>query len=231
MYMAKYHERQKARILRQEGQSIRSIALTLNVSKSSVSHWCSDIPLSQEMTKRLLQNQQYGGSRGRLKGARLQKQRRINEELFLLQEGTDLLKVITNREFFFAGLGIYWGEGFKSHSRTGICNADPQLITFMLRWFHHTLDVPFEDFRFHVSINEIHLERIDKVLHFWYKVTGASPDQFTKTTYIKSVAQKVYDNHETYYGTLRVTVRKSTRLHRKIIGLLEGLKHSEIMAA
>lgn len=50
--MAKSKEKNKALILRQNGESIKDIAKRLKISKSTVSLWCRDIKLTSEQIKK-----------------------------------------------------------------------------------------------------------------------------------------------------------------------------------
>ncbi len=67
--MVKSSEKIQARILRKRGISITEIAKQLNVSKGSVSIWCSDIILSEKQKRVLYENKIKGGLIGRMKGA------------------------------------------------------------------------------------------------------------------------------------------------------------------
>lgn len=51
--MAKFKEMVQVRELRRNGESIGVIARKLDVSKSTVSYWCSDIGLSEEQIRKL----------------------------------------------------------------------------------------------------------------------------------------------------------------------------------
>jgi len=78
-------------------------------------------------------------------------------------------------------------------------------------------------FSLQVKINKIHKDRIQEVENYWSKLTGVSLTQFNKTVLIKSKSKKIYPNHNNYYGTLRITIRRGTQLRRKIHGWIEGL--------
>ncbi len=57
----KAKERLEARELRRQGWSVRDICKRLHVSKSSVSLWGRDIPLTAEQFQKLIDNSRRGG--------------------------------------------------------------------------------------------------------------------------------------------------------------------------
>lgn len=65
--LTKVTEKIKARILRQEGLSIKEIAKTLKVAKSSVSIWVRNIKLTSTQAKRLKEREWLGALKGRQK--------------------------------------------------------------------------------------------------------------------------------------------------------------------
>ncbi len=79
------------------------------------------------------------------------------------------------------------------------------------------------DLAFYIIINQIHIARENKIREYWSKYLDISRSQFRKTSFTKFRQNKVYENYENYYGTLRFKVLKSTDLFYKINGLAEAL--------
>lgn len=224
--MAKFLQKIKARKLRSRGESINVIAKRIRVSKSSVSRWCHDIELSKEQIAKLEKRMVMGSYTGRLKGARLQFERRKKQITQLQQEGADLLGGLSDRDLLLVGAGLYWGEGTKK-DKVRITNSNPAIIKFAIHWFSKVWGISKEDFTLHVIINRIHKDRVSIVEKHWSELTSISMDQFIKTTLIKTKTKKIYKNFENYYGTVNVTVRRGGNLHPKIMGLIS--KISEVM--
>lgn len=111
--MAKSLERLKARELRQQGMSVKSIAKSIGISKSSVSLWTRDIILSVEQLEKLKQREIVGREKGSLNGALVQKMRRLKQTEDEKTNGIQALQSLTEREFFIAGIALYWAEGNK----------------------------------------------------------------------------------------------------------------------
>ncbi len=226
--MAKSQERIKARELRVQGISIIVIAHDLKVSKSTVSDWCRDIILNAEQTERLRLSKSHGGSIGRLKGALVQKQRRLAQIDQLQQVGIRELSSLSRQNLLLAGLGLFWGEGQKDDRRFGFSNSDPNIIKFMIKWLRIIFNIELDDLFFAVLVNKIYEKEVDQILDFWYKLTGATPSQFRKTTFIQAKNKKIYSERGAYCGVLQIRVRNSSYLQRRILGLLTGLSHAKI---
>lgn len=224
--MAKSEEKIKAQQFRRQGESIKEIAKQLHVSKSSASIWCRDIILTKEQVAKL-QERMTGKSsyEGKLRGARVQRERRLIEIENLRQEGKKLAKHFSKHDFLLAGAGLYWGEGSK-HGRARIVNSDPNLIKFIVEWFKIVWGIQSEHLTLQVAINIIHKDRVSQVEKYWSNFLNIPLSQFTKTSLIKAKTKKVYENFENYYGTLNVTVQKGTNLTHKILGLIEEIIES-----
>jgi hypothetical protein len=92
----------------------------------------------------------------------------------------------------------------------------------MFSWLQDFFDVMAEDISPYVAINEVHAPRIGKVVLFWSNLLGFPTSQF-HTTFIHSKHQKVYENHDTYYGVLSLGIKKSTFIKYKVLALIEAL--------
>ncbi len=215
--------------MRAKGTSIITIAKDLRVSKSSVSAWCKDIELTPEQVNNLEASKIFAGISGRMKGAAILKQRRLDQvQAFKTQRMKDICS-LSKQELLIAGVALYWGEGSKYiDSRFGFGNSDPVLIKFIINWLRICFDIPMSDIYFRVAINNIYEQDIDEILNFWYKITGTGPVQFRKTTFIQAQNKKIYAHRDTYNGVLHVRVRNSSRLQRKILGLLVGLANAKM---
>jgi predicted transcriptional regulator len=226
--MAKSLLKFQAREMRKKGMSVSEITKHLGVSKSSVSLWCSDIELTQKQISILMARKKDRGLVGRLKGAEVQKQKRLREIKFFQQQGARQLQTITKRDLFFLGLGLYWGEGNKTDRRLGFCNSDPDAIIVLIRWLE-LFDVSLDQLRFTVGVNEIYRHDIERIHQFWYRVTGAQPKQFTQPSFKRVTNKKVYANPNNHYGTLQVRVENPCKLQRKVLGFIYGVKYARIM--
>ena len=221
-FMAKTKEYNKARQLRCKGMSIKTIARNLNVSQGSVSIWCRDVKLTSLQIEKLEESKRRGSYKGRLKGAQVQKERREKNIIKLKKEGKERIGKLSLKEFFAAGVALYWGEGSKN-GRLQITNSDSEIIKFFISWTKTFFNTSKKDLVLYVTINEMHKKRVAEIENYWSTLLRIPSSQFGKTVLIFSKNKKHYDNFKIHYGTLRVTVRKSSEIRRITQGAIEGI--------
>lgn len=222
--MSKPQEKLEAIKLRKSGESISRIASLVGVSKGSVSIWCRDIKLTEQQKSRIHTNMIKAGHTGRQKGADLNRQKKKAKIQQYEKEGKDMFSKLKREDRFLIGLGLYWGEGVKTHnSATGFSNSDPQSILFMKKWFVECLGVSNDDFIPRIYLNSAHKDREIEVLRFWSNLLELPTSQFGNIVFIKTKNKKVYSDRDKYKGVMLLTVRKGSRLKYKILGLIKGL--------
>jgi hypothetical protein len=223
--MVKIIEKNKVLQLRKKGNSINEISQKLNVPKSTVSVWCRNIQLTPEQIERLTKKQESGSYKGRMKFLERIRKERIKEVALLRRRGIKEIGKLNKRDLFIAGVVMYWSEGYTylGGDQVGFTNSDPKMILFILKWLEKICGVSKDNMSLQVKINQIHKNRIKEVEHYWSNITKIPLNQFNKTVLIKSKIKKIYPNHHSHYGTLRVIVHRGTKLRRKINGWIEGL--------
>ncbi len=222
--MAKSKEQIKARHLRQEGKSIKEIAKILKVSRSSASIWCRDIRLTKQQIERLHESMVAGSYLGRLKGAQTQKKRKEEKISLYKKDALRRIGELSEKEFFVAGLCLYWGEGSRKFPPVKFFNSDQLIIEFMMRWFRDIMKISQDRFLMYLTINKIHKRRLPEVISHWSQITKIPTEQFRKPILIKAKNKKIYKNFNQHYGTLCIRIGKSTDLYYRILGLIEALK-------
>ncbi len=173
--MARRKEKQEAITLRKTGKSYGEIRSILGISKSTLSDWLKDFPLSDEQrehcTNKKVEN--YIATRKRNREALL---RRIYEE--------EKVKVLplTKRDIFIGGLFLYLGEGSKTLiNHLSLSNTDPAMIKGFILWLKN-LEVDTSKIYF-----TLHLYKDmdpSKEIKFWCDKLGVAQSQFRKP-YIK----------------------------------------------
>jgi hypothetical protein len=95
-------------------------------------------------------------------------------------------------------------------------NSDPELISFFLV-FLDVADIPRSDLVFRLQIHET--ADVASAERFWLALTGARPEQFRKTSVKRHNPETTRRNtSDGYHGCLRIDVRRSCVLYRKIEG-------------
>jgi transcriptional regulator with XRE-family HTH domain len=220
--MAKFLQKIEARKLRSQGKSVNDIARDLEVSKSTVSIWCRDINLSKKQIDKLIASKEKGITLGRLKGAAMQRQKRL-DNIKSAEDETLNIKKISDKEFWFFGLALYLAEGSKNTNRVQFTNSDKRIIYFMLLWFKRFYGISASDIRCSILINESHKNREDLLKNFWSRYLGVSLDNFTPIRYTRSSTKKIYENHDNYFGTFSFRINKSSVIMYKISALMDRI--------
>ena len=227
--MAKAIEKNHAIELRRNGSSIKEISLILGIPKSTISLWCRDVVLTTVQAERLAQKMRDSGHAGRLIGAAVNRKKKECAILDAKKWAEQKCDHISRSEFFVAGIALYWAEGSKSYdNQLSFINSDPAMIIFMYKWLKTFFNVTSSEFVVRVYINDIHRERIGRVLNFWSDLLDLSQECFRKTVFVKTKQRKVYSNHDSYYGQLSLRVKKSSNLRYKILALMDRLRNADV---
>lgn len=225
--MAKQKEREKALLQRQKGVSISDIAASLQVSKSTVSTWCKDVALSPEAIETIARTSKSKSTKSLLRYTESLRAKRQKNIIQSYKVGKNKIGQLSERDIYCIGLGLYWGEGYKRGSQEfGFTNSDPNMIRFYLVWLQTVFGIRVPELIARVSINASHAPRTPEVEKYWSRITSIPSSQFTKISLIKTVSKKIYTNNKSYYGTLRIKVRKGTTMRREVIGAIEGISNN-----
>jgi hypothetical protein len=215
----KTREREEARRLRrEEGLSVRDIERRLNVSKSSVSLWVRDVPLSDEQRERLrLMN---GRHPNQLKGARRNAELGRARRLAHQAQG----RVLARRgdPLHAAGAMLYWAEGDKGTRHSArIANADPEVLRFFVRFLRTYFDVADRQMRISCNLFADHLERQREIEQFWLETLELPPDSLCRSivNVYSKYSQKKRKNRLPY-GTCKLCVN-STAVVQSIFGSIQ----------
>lgn len=212
--MTRFKDRQKAIQLRIEGKSYSQIKAELGVSKSTLSCWLKDFPLTAEKIRELRDKnprriEKYIATRARKKRERLDKIYEIERKKF---------RPLTKKALFMAGLFLYWGEGTKTmDARLSVSNTNPAIIKFFIKWLTESLGVPKEKLRVYLHLYSDMV--ISREIAFWSEILVLSPRQFTKP-YIKKSSRKMINYKNTFkHGTCNVIIGDARLTERILINL------------
>ena len=216
----KEREQEHARTLRRKGCSVREIAIKTRCSKSSISKWVRNIPLTEMQIGRLKSNQDIG----RAKAAQhlnspKQKWQRIREGI-TSQTSHEIAVSRLEVDLKIIGTILYWAEGYKAtRNMVSFSNSDPAMIKVMMRFFKKVCKVPDMKFRGVVYIHP-HLNK-NKAERFWAETSGIPLKQLYKTQTTVSKASK--QKKDTLpLGTFNIVI-SDTCLRARIEGWLSGI--------
>lgn len=210
--------RAQARELRQQGFGYDDIAAKLGVSKSSASLWVRDLPRPERLSYAECRERAAEGARRYWEAERPARQAR--REAMSAAAAAELGE-LSARELLIAGAVAYWCEGTKRKEhrpldRVSFVNSDPGLINLFLRFLDAT-GISRDQLTYRLLIHET--ADVEAARQHWLHVTGAEPSQFLRSTLKHHNPNTVRKNvGDSYHGCLRIDVRRSSELYRRIEG-------------
>jgi hypothetical protein len=184
------------------------------------------VGLSKRQRQRLTKKKLAAAYRGAL----AKKQKRIDLTKKIKNKAKEEIGKISKRELWLVGIVLYWAEGAKEREKSSLVelgNSDPYIIKLFLEWLEKICKVPRSEIHFRIFLHETAQNKLKKVQQYWAGVTGFPLEYFQKITWKKHKINTHRKNTgKDYFGLLRITVRKSTNLNRKIAGWIEGICQS-----
>ncbi|MGI9027424.1 MAG: helix-turn-helix domain-containing protein [Candidatus Saccharimonadales bacterium] len=210
-------EREQAIALRTAGGSIKEIAKTLGVARSSVSVWVRavELTISQECE---LKNNSHS-----LATVEKRRRSRLNNEIakreLVIQAAAATVSKINNETLRLLGTMLYWAEGGKTQRIVRFSNGDPEMIKIMMAFFRIVCEVPENKFRGYIHIHP-HLDA-PTAENYWSSISGIPLTQFFKT-YTKPNKSSQNKKDSLPYGVFDIYVM-DTRLFYRITGWAQGI--------
>ncbi|HEX2849485.1 MAG TPA: hypothetical protein VHN98_02995 [Acidimicrobiales bacterium] len=214
--------RERAREMRAGGASLREIVEALDVSKSTASLWCRDVPLTEEQ-RAALAARGPATSSARAASIRANAERRRQR---IRDEARAQVPALAESELFVAGVVAYWAEGTKNKpwrtgERVAFMNSDPRLVLLFLAWLE-LVGVSRDRIDFRLSIHET--ADIDDATRYWSEVVDEAVEASRKPTVKRHNPKTVRKNVGAHYhGCLIVSVRRSGELNLRIEGWFGGI--------
>lgn len=221
----KTKEKDLAIRLRKRGYSYNEILRRVPVAKSTLSLWLRSVNLAKKQKQRLTEKRKQA----RLRGVEAIRKRRKEITKKLLKEGIQEIGELRKRDLFILGIGLYWCEGSKQKEGNIsepviFSNSDSRMVKVFLEWLEVFCNIRREDCFFSIYIHEsINKKKIEKIEDRWRSILTISKEKNIKIRLKKNKIKRKRKNNANYLGVMRVTVRKSTNLNRKISGWIEGV--------
>jgi transposase-like protein len=220
--LAKGVEKQEAVRLRKEGKTYSEILEIVPVSKSTLSLWLREVELSKP------QKQTEKKRAAARRGGEARHSMRVLDMAQIESEALKEIGLLSRREKWLLGIALYWGEGTKQKPHNvsqgvELINDDYRLIKFFLEWLG-LIGIAQHDLIFELYIHESSRTRREEVLKYWSRKLSLKKKAVVKVYYkrhkTKGYRRKLFSE---YFGSMRVKVRSSTRLNRRITGWTIGI--------
>lgn len=176
MYSESHHK--EAHLLREQGKSLKEIAETLGIAKSSASYWLTghaNKGAFGKMTRNewlaKMREKSLIVRRQRSKDRQLKREKAAIEEVKFFQPTLEVKKALLSV--------LYWAEGAKSGSKiVNFANTDPLLIKLFVRLFRECYQLDETKFRLRLHLHKYHNE--DDAKTFWSTLTQIPIDKIGK---------------------------------------------------
>ena len=198
--MARKEDKQKALTMRKKGMSYSQIKEKLGISKSTLSGWLYDMPLSEKRIRELQADSPIRIERYR----NAMKAKRDAKNKVAYESIASKIGTISDREFLIAGLFLYWAEGSKTRTFSiGLTNTNPAMLVLFIRWLKF-FDVPKTKLKVHLHLYSD--MNIKKQIRFWSKTLNIPLGQFRKPYIKKTLLSSITYTNGFGQGTCSVIV-------------------------
>ncbi len=202
----------------EQGLSYAEISRLTGVSKSTLSGWLKDIPLTIEQQLQLQEKMEanrasFAARAWSINRTRYQKARQQADQVGV-RVFTELPKHRSIDELSLAML--YLGEGSKSYGRVQIANTQVAILRYFLTTFKRLYRIDETRLSFRLNLVKAAVS-FDKDFIDWWKAELRYPNaRFLKTQYdTRSHVKKITDN---YHGVCTLTYY-DTYLQRQLLSL------------
>ena len=223
--MSKLNLKSKAIKLRKQGKTYSEILSIVPVAKSTLSDWLKGVDLTAAQRQRITEK----STCGRLKGAKVRRDDRVERQNLLIKKAKTNIGSISRRELWLIGIALYWAEGSKekvysSGARTSFSNSDPKMIALYIMWLRECMEINSNELIISIYIHESHKNRIVNVQKYWSETLGLPISFFSNVYFKKNKILTLRKNTgDLYNGLLRVNIRSSSSLNRRITGWIQGI--------
>lgn len=212
--MSHIKKHEEALQLRREGKSYSQIKKNLGVSKSTLSGWLHNFPLTKSQLELL-------GPKSEIRIEHYRATRKIQrEQVFQESYMSEQLKILplSKRDIFIAGLMLYWGEGTKcTPSSVSFANTDPAAVKMFLKWIIECYRANKND----VWVR-LHLYKdmnIGKEITFWSGRLALPKTRFKKPYIKDSSLQRITYKGGFGHGTCNILIYNAILTRRVMSGL------------
>ena len=205
--------------LRKQGYSYSYISKNTGVTKSTLSGWLSGVYYkpNKEMVEKI--------GKARSASSYKKSQQKIESISKAENEAKKEIGKLSKRDLFMLGIGIYIGEGTKTHDIIRVINSDPKIIKLAIKWFREVCGLGIDNFRIRIHLYPDN--NIEECLRFWSRNSGIPLIQFQKTQIDLRKNKKKFKRGKLPYGTAHLAIKSNgvkefgVLLARKINGWMK----------
>jgi hypothetical protein len=158
----------------------KAIAEQVKVSKSTLSRWLEDLPLTDERVLELRREAWSRGESSREKFRQTMRAKRDKREHEIYLKQKKKLSHISEQSLFVSGLMLYAAEGDKkSRAEIAFSNTDSVMVLFFARWLERFLGIEQGKLRIQLHLYENMDVRAEE--SYWKKQLCMNQGQLCKS--------------------------------------------------
>lgn len=221
----KIKEKENAIVLRKQGKTYSDILRAIPVAKSTLGLWLKEAKLSVSENQKFTEAKRLAS----LRGGQAKRKQRIERQNSVFSKAKSEISNLFGRELFLVGIIMYWAEGAKEKeyrpgSQIEFSNMDPKMIQVFLNWLLKVCKIDKNMIIFNIFLHQTHKHRVEEVRQYWSRITGFSVNNFFAVYWKKNKIKTNRKNvGEKYNGVLKIKVKRSSSLVRKVAGWSEGI--------
>jgi hypothetical protein len=225
----KIQEKKQAILLRKQGKTYAEILNSIPVAKSTLSLWLREVGIAKRQIQKLTHKRLAASKRG----GQARYQQRIYKYDELFNSAKSFITPISKKELFLIGVVLYWAEGSKEKpyrpgSGIEFINMDPRMIVLFITWLTEICKIQKDMIVFETHLHQTSAHRVEDVKQYWSTITGFPLNCFNIIRFKKHplIVTKRKNIGDLYFGSLKIRVRQSSSLVRKIAGWTEGIQEN-----
>jgi len=205
--------------LRKRGYSYGYISEKTKRAKGTLSYWLTDIAYipNEEMIEKI----------GKARAASTLTKSRIRRASIddAKEYAENAIGQMSKRDILMLGLGLYLGEGTKTHNIVRMINSNPEIIRFTMKWFRVIFGIDQSHFRLRLHLYPD--SDIAGSIHFWSSQLNLPKKYFYSVHIDQRKDKKMAKKGKTPYGTAHLSVVSKGKktlgvtLFRRISAMIE----------
>ena len=222
----KASERADAIRLRREGRRYSDLTRKFGVAKSTLWRWLKAEGLVETQPQRQTELRQLAQQ----KAVEAIRRKHAQKMATILQAARQEIRPVTVEELRLIGAALYWAEGSKQResrpsSQVIFSNTDPRMLQVFVEFLIKCCGVEYTSLYFQIYLHQT--ADADKARHYWSSALGIEAIRTAPVIWKRHNPKTVRKNvRERYHGLLRIVVRGSTDLNRRMAGWATAIHES-----
>lgn len=219
----KRSDRDEAIQLRRSGATYETVLQRFGMAKSTLWRWLKAEGMVETQPQRLTELKRMAQK----KGAATVKAARLARTQAIVEQARQEVGLLTLRELWLMGVVLYWGEGAKQKpgnvsASVTFANSDPRACRLFLDWLKQICGIGKDQLIFEIYLHET--ANAQRARAYWAQQLEITIEQLTRVRWKRHrPATRRTNVGDSYYGLMRIKVRRSTALNRRITGWILGI--------